>query len=90
MKKEAATTEKFLKQATALETSSTYAYGPPTVVKPSYEMYGEWLLQMNRPKDALVQFEKSLESAPNKLLSIKGKETALGLLKNPAKSTTKS
>ena len=90
MKKDAATTEKFLQQATALETSSTYAYGPPTVVKPSYEMYGEWLLQMNRPKDALVQFEKSLESAPNKSLSIKGKETALGLLKNSAKSTTKS
>lgn len=90
MKKDAATTEKFLKQATALETSSTYAYGPPNVVKPSYEMYGEWLLKMNRPKDALVQFEKSLESAPNKLLSIKGKETALTLLKKSEKATTKS
>lgn len=90
MKKDAATTEKYLKQATALETSSTYAYGPPNVVKPSYEMYGEWLLQMNRPKEALLQFEKSLESAPNKLLSIKGKETALSLLKDPAKSTAKS
>ena len=53
-------------------------------------MYGEWLLKMNRPKDALVQFEKSLESAPNKLLSIKGKETALNLLKESAKATTKS
>ncbi len=90
MKKDAVTTEKYLIQATTMETSSTYAYGPPNVVKPSYEMYGEWLLNMNRPKEALLQFEKSLESAPNKLLSIKGKETAISLLKEPAKATTKS
>ncbi len=90
MKKDAVTTEKYLIQAADLETTSTYAYGPPNVVKPSYEMYGEWLLKMNRPKEALSQFEKSLESAPNKLLSIKGKETAISLLKEPAKATTKS
>ena len=49
-------------------------------MKPSYEMYGEWLLENGRPKEALVQFEKSLELAPNKRLSVMGKEAAMKLL----------
>lgn len=78
--KDAATTEKFLKQATTLHTEAGYSYGPPDIVKPSFELYGEWLLENGRPKDALVQFEKSLELAPNKRLSVQGKEAAMKLL----------
>jgi len=80
LQKDTITTEKFLQQATAMEENSTYDYGPPTVVKPSFEMYGEWLLEMKKPKEALIQFEKSLDLAPNKSLSLKGKESAINTL----------
>ncbi len=84
LKKDMNATEKFLKQATELETGSTYAYGPPSIVKPSFEMYGEWLLEVNKPAEALRQFELSLKTAPNKLLSVKGKEEAEKRLKSNA------
>jgi hypothetical protein len=76
MKNDAALTEKLLKEATVLQTESGYSYGPPSIVKPSFEMYGEWLLENNRPEDALVQFEHSLKLMPNKTLSVKGKKLA--------------
>ena len=65
--------ESYLKQAVALQDIAGYAYGPPSIVKPSYELYGEWLLERQRPKDALDQFERSLKVAPNKRLSVIGK-----------------
>ena len=77
MKKDAVATEKFFKEATALHSSSGYSYGPPAIVKPTFEMYGEWLLENNRPKEALEQFELALKMMPNKRLSIQGKEAAL-------------
>jgi tetratricopeptide (TPR) repeat protein len=80
LQKDAATTERFLKQAVDMETNISYAYGPPTIVKPSFELYGEWLLEANKPKEALTQFELSLKAAPKRILSEKGKEKALQLL----------
>ncbi len=35
MKKDTVATERLLKQATDMEIKSSYAYGPPSVVKPS-------------------------------------------------------
>ena len=77
MKKDAIATEDFLKKATATHDKAGYSYGPPNIVKPSYELYGEWLLENKRPKDALVQFDKSLVLAPNRRLSVIGKQMAL-------------
>jgi len=78
--KDVTATENFFKKATELHAQAGYSYGPPSIVKPSNEMYGEWLLENGRPKEALVQFEKSLELAPNKRLSVQGKENAMKLL----------
>jgi len=75
--RDAAATEKYLQKATQLQSESGYSYGPPAIVKPSYEMYGEWLLETGRPKEALAQFDLSLKFAPNKRLSVQGKEAAL-------------
>jgi tetratricopeptide (TPR) repeat protein len=74
--------EKLLKQAIALESKTSFAYGPPQVVKPSFELYGEWLLAMNKPKEALQQFEQSLKAAPGRLLSLQGKDKASKMLSN--------
>lgn len=84
LKNDLAKTESFLKKAVQMETKVSYAFGPPTIVKPSFELYGEWLLENNRPQEALAQFELSLKAAPNKLLSVKGKEKAEKLLKDNA------
>ena len=75
--KNAEATEKYLIKATQIQSEAGYSYGPPSIVKPSYEMYGEWLLETGRPKEALAQFELSLKLAPNKRLSVQGKEEAM-------------
>ncbi len=82
LKNDKSLTENFLKKAIDMETKISFSYGPPPIVKPSFELYGEWLLENNRPQEALVQFEQSLKAAPNKLLSVKGKDKANEEIKN--------
>jgi tetratricopeptide (TPR) repeat protein len=72
--------EKWLRDAATLEENVSYSYGPPVVVKPSHELYGEFLLTQNRANDALVQFDKALQLAPKRLLSLRGKLKAATLL----------
>lgn len=72
LKKDSAAADHWFRQATALENSVSYSFGPPTVVKPSNEMYGEWLLEMNRPSDAATQFELALKAAPGRTISVNG------------------
>ena len=62
-----------MKQATEVEDNVSYSYGPPEVVKPSYELYGEWLLEQDRPEDALRQFERALERGPLRVRALRGK-----------------
>lgn len=63
----------WLKKASQLEQNISYSYGPPTVVKPSFELYGEWLVENNRFEEALAQFDYSLKRAPKRILSLRGK-----------------
>jgi tetratricopeptide (TPR) repeat protein len=72
--------EKWLQDATKLEESVSYSYGPPAVVKPSHELYGEFLLTQNRAKEALSQFDKALQLAPKRVLALRGKLKAATLL----------
>jgi len=72
----AAQAESWFQTATQLEESISYAYGPPIICKPSHELYGQWLLQQNRPQEALAQFEKALERGPKRVLALRGKKEA--------------
>ena len=75
--------EEHFKLAVDLENESEYSFGPPDVPYPSFEMYGEWLLEKGRFEDALAQFENSLERAPLRAKALKGKIAALkGLNRN--------
>lgn len=65
--------ERWLRQATDLEDNVSYSYGPPEVVKPSYELYGEWLLGQERPEDALQQFDRALKRGPKRVQALNGK-----------------
>jgi hypothetical protein len=68
--------ETWLRRAVALEDSLSYDYGPPTVQKPTHEMYGEWLLERGRSEEAMRQFEMALERAPGRVLALRGKQRA--------------
>jgi tetratricopeptide (TPR) repeat protein len=59
----------FLAQATELEDSINYSFGPPSIVKPSHELYGEWLESQGRIEEALREFEKALTRAPGRRIS---------------------
>lgn len=64
--------EKWFKEATEAEEATTYTYGPPNIVKPSFELYGEWLLKKGRKEEAEIQFEKVLKRAPKRMLAMEG------------------
>ena len=54
-----------------------FAFGPPIVVKPPHELAGEILLAMQRPQEALAEFDAALKLAPNRALSLLGRMHAL-------------
>ncbi|MEX0829999.1 MAG: hypothetical protein WD032_07120 [Nitrospirales bacterium] len=61
-----------LDQATALEETLPPPSGPPDLIKPTHELYGEVLLFLDRPKDAQQQFERALLWHPNRARSLLG------------------
>jgi hypothetical protein len=46
--------------------------GPPESLKPANEVYGELLIEAERPKEALEQFRASLQRTPNRAASLSG------------------
>lgn len=61
-----------MKEATALEDAMPFEFGPPAVVKPSHELFGEILLALDRPGEAQQEFERALRLAPQRALSLLG------------------
>jgi len=51
--------------------------GSADPVKPTYELYGELLLELNRPGDAIEKFQASLLRMPNRPRSLLGLARAL-------------
>ncbi|MGH9821777.1 MAG: hypothetical protein ACREDR_00740 [Blastocatellia bacterium] len=66
-----------MKQAVTIESEMSPPSGPPEIVKPPMELYGEILLSANRPAMAAEQFEASLLREPNRARSLLGKARAL-------------
>ena len=66
-----------MKKAVDLEDNTDFPTGPPSITKPSFEQYGEWLLGEERYEEALVQFEKALARMPRRAKSLEGKYEAL-------------
>ena len=61
-----------LTEATALEDAMPFEFGPPVMVKPSHELLGETLLELDRPAEAQRAFSRALELAPKRALSLRG------------------
>ena len=61
-----------LESAAETEESMPFGYGPPVVVKPSWELLGEALLELGRLGEARKAFERSLALAPGRPRSLRG------------------
>ena len=76
MRNENPEAERLMREATQLEDNVGYFFGPPDIVKPTHELFGEFLLATDRPHDAYAQFESALQRAPNRILSLRGQLNA--------------
>ncbi|MGD8866528.1 MAG: hypothetical protein PVI01_02845 [Gemmatimonadales bacterium] len=61
-----------MEAATAMEDAMPFEFGPPVVVKPSHELFGEILLELDRPAKAQAEFQRALQLAPKRALSLLG------------------
>jgi len=73
-----------LDEATAAEEALPLEFGPPIIVKPSHELYGDVLLKLGRPEQARAQYEKALARAPRRSLALAGLARAAGSLGDSA------
>lgn len=64
--------EQHMRAAVELEQATSYAYGPPRIVQPSYEFYGQWLLTQQRAEEAALQFDYALSKGPKRLHALYG------------------
>lgn len=64
--------ERALRRATAMEDALPIEFGPPDIVKPSHEHFGEMLLRAGRASEAQHEFERALSLAPKRARSLKG------------------
>ncbi len=60
------------KEAVDLELTTTPPSGPPDPMKPALELYGEVLLEADRPADAAAAFQGSLLRTPKRTPSLLG------------------
>src|SRR5207253_2131305 len=65
MKKDHTRATELMKNAIALEEELGPPSGPPNLIKPSYELFGEVLLRAGKPEAALEQFKATLLRQPN-------------------------
>lgn len=68
--------ENLITQAIALENETSFMFGPPEIVKPSSELYAEWLIKQSRKEDAQLHFNKVLDRAPKRLTALNGLQEA--------------
>ncbi len=61
-----------MREATRREDAMPFEFGPPFVLKPSHELFGEMLLKMGMPKEAHAEFSKALHLAPKRARSMLG------------------
>ena len=72
MKKDHAKAIELMKRATALEEATGAPYGPPNLIKPTHELFGEILLRAGKPSEARKQFKIALLRQPNRARSLLG------------------
>jgi tetratricopeptide (TPR) repeat protein len=62
----------FMQKATAMEEETGAPSGPPSLIKPTHELFGEILLKAGKPADAVAMFRTALLRQPNRARSLLG------------------
>ncbi len=57
-----------------IENSISYSYGPPSIQKPTHELYADWLFNQNRKEEAAKQYKLALKTGPGRLQVLNGIE----------------
>lgn len=68
-----------LRAAAAAEASLPYEFGPPAVLKPTWELLGEALLELGRGEEAAEAFRTALARTPGRSLAAEGLSRATEL-----------
>lgn len=76
-----------MKKATALEDEMGSPSGPPGLIKPAHELFGELLLKAGKPDLAAQQFKTSLLRQPNRARSLLGAARAAAQTGDKAAAT---
>jgi tetratricopeptide (TPR) repeat protein len=61
-----------MQEAVGLERELPPPLGPPQPIKPAPELFGEMLLALGRPREAVGEFERALQRSPNRSLALLG------------------
>ncbi|HLM24504.1 MAG TPA: hypothetical protein VK274_05565 [Pyrinomonadaceae bacterium] len=77
-----------MKKATALEEEMSPPSGPPNLVKPTHELFGEILLRAGKPAEAGEQFKVALLRQPNRARSLLGAARAAAQTGNQSAALT--
>jgi tetratricopeptide (TPR) repeat protein len=77
-----------MKKATALEEESSPPSGPPILIKPTHELFGEILLRASKPAEAAEQFKVALQRQPNRARSLLGAARAAAQSGNQSAAQT--
>ncbi len=88
MKKDHSKAIELMKKATALEEEMSAPYGPPILIKPTHELFGEILLRAGKPAEAGEQFKTSLLRQPNRARSLLGAARAAAQSGNQSAAQT--
>ena len=66
--------EEYFIKSIDIENNMSYSYGPPSIQKPTHELYADWLLTQNRKDEAAEQYQLALKIGPGRMLVLKGIE----------------
>ncbi|HFA52213.1 MAG TPA: hypothetical protein ENJ95_24610 [Bacteroidetes bacterium] len=77
----------FYAQATDMESNINFSSGPPSIVYPSFELYGDFLLKNGNAEKAAAQYDKALQKGPKRRRALMGRLEAAKLLKDENKIT---
>ena len=72
MKADHAKAIELIKKAAELEEQGSAPSGPPFLIKPTHELFGEILLRAGKPVEAVAQFKTALLRQPNRARSLLG------------------
>ena len=72
--------EKWFIYAIDKEKGSSYNFGPPSIQKPTNELYAEWLMIKGRHQESVDQYKKTLVRAPKRMLALEGMAKAQAYL----------